>query len=208
MESGQFNTQEIGIVGAASHRREETCGAGGSRIDAAEGSAAEDVSEDCAAVRVVRRRPFREEIPPAERLTRGGDLLLAVPKKGLTVMRFTDKNANIVHGLASRASFPGDLRHDIPQFGIKLNRFRGVRGVCSPAQDIIAKQRARETPGTYNKIHGTLQVSKKKNAWLENSSQAFEKRQLPTLPLGVAVPSARVGLTTLFGMGRGGSPLI
>ena len=67
-------------LGAASHCREETCGAGGSRIDAAEGSAAEDVSEDCEAVRVVRRRPFREEIPPAERLTRGADLLPAVPK--------------------------------------------------------------------------------------------------------------------------------
>ena len=32
-----------------------------------------------------------------------------------------------------------------------------------------------------------------------------EKRQLPTLPLGVAVPSALVSLTSLFGMGRGGS---
>ena len=35
--------------------------------------------------------------------------------------------------------------------------------------------------------------------------EAFEKRRLPTLPLGVAVPSALVSLTSLFGMGRGGS---
>ena len=31
--------------------------------------------------------------------------------------------------------------------------------------------------------------------------------QLPTLPL-YAVPSARLGLTSLFGMGRGGSPTL
>ena len=31
-------------------------------------------------------------------------------------------------------------------------------------------------------------------------------RQRPTLPPGGAVPSARAGLTSLFGMGRGGSP--
>ena len=35
--------------------------------------------------------------------------------------------------------------------------------------------------------------------------ERFEKRQLPTLPPGGAVPSALVSLTSLFGMGRGGS---
>ena len=33
-----------------------------------------------------------------------------------------------------------------------------------------------------------------------------EKRQLPTLTPGGALPSAPAGLTSLFGMGRGGSP--
>ena len=33
------------------------------------------------------------------------------------------------------------------------------------------------------------------------------KRRLPTLPLN-AVPSARLGLTSLFGMGRGGTPTL
>ena len=33
-----------------------------------------------------------------------------------------------------------------------------------------------------------------------------EKRQLPTLPHCIAVPSAMAGLTSLFGMGRGGTP--
>ena len=35
-----------------------------------------------------------------------------------------------------------------------------------------------------------------------------EKRRLPTLPPGGAVPSAPVCLTSLFGMGRGGATLL
>ncbi len=34
----------------------------------------------------------------------------------------------------------------------------------------------------------------------------FKKRRLPTLPHFIAVPSAQAGLTSLFGMGRGGTP--
>ncbi len=33
-----------------------------------------------------------------------------------------------------------------------------------------------------------------------------KKRQPPTLPHCIAVPSAQPGLTSLFGMGRGGTP--
>ena len=33
-----------------------------------------------------------------------------------------------------------------------------------------------------------------------------KKRRLPTLPHCIAVPSAQAGLTSLFGMGRGGTP--
>ena len=33
-----------------------------------------------------------------------------------------------------------------------------------------------------------------------------KRRQLPTLPHCIAVPSAMTGLTSLFGMGRGGTP--
>ena len=40
----------------------------------------------------------------------------------------------------------------------------------------------------------------------EKSSGVSEERQLPTLPPGLAVPSAMTGLASLFGMGRGGSP--
>ena len=40
--------------------------------------------------------------------------------------------------------------------------------------------------------------------WLLRGS--FERRRPPTLPHCIAVPSAQVGLTSLFGMGRGGTP--
>ena len=40
---------------------------------------------------------------------------------------------------------------------------------------------------------------------LHGSSQK-KRRRLPTLPHCIAVPSAPVGLTSLFGMGRGGTP--
>ena len=49
-----------------------------------------------------------------------------------------------------------------------------------------------------------LSVYKKKEhpvSWMLSQSW-----RLPTLPLGIAVPSALTGLTSLFGMGRGGSP--
>ena len=34
-----------------------------------------------------------------------------------------------------------------------------------------------------------------------------KRRRSPTLPHCIAVPSAQAGLTSLFGMGRGGTPL-
>ena len=53
---------------------------------------------------------------------------------------------------------------------------------------ITSPPRNARVPGTTSVISGT------------------QKRQRPTLPPGGAVPSARAGLTSLFGMGRGGSP--
>ena len=49
---------------------------------------------------------------------------------------------------------------------------------------------------------------KKKQKSLRNlsKSEALDKRRrLPTLPHCIAVPSAQVSLTSLFGMGRGGT---
>ena len=45
-----------------------------------------------------------------------------------------------------------------------------------------------------------------KKKTLRISSEGPQGWRLPTLPLGIAVPSALTGLTSLFGMGRGGSP--
>ena len=45
----------------------------------------------------------------------------------------------------------------------------------------------------------------KKPSGLSSQGLCIRKWQLPTLPPGGAVPSAMVSLTSLFGMGRGGS---
>ena len=59
----------------------------------------------------------------------------------------------------------------------------------------------------------TFSVSTVKNVIVLNKKRPPESLlkvsegwRLPTLPLGIAVPSALTGLTSLFGMGRGGSP--
>ena len=45
----------------------------------------------------------------------------------------------------------------------------------------------------------------KKSPRLSLDNRGLEERRLPTLPTGGSVPSAMVSLTSLFGMGRGGS---
>ena len=58
-----------------------------------------------------------------------------------------------------------------------------------------------------DKCHGsTPQRHINKDTPDDFSSGVSEERQLPTLPPGLAVPSAMTGLASLFGMGRGGSP--
>ena len=47
---------------------------------------------------------------------------------------------------------------------------------------------------------------KKKRVLRRTSEDSPEERRLPTLPPGLAVPSAMTGLASLFRMGRGGSP--
>ena len=56
--------------------------------------------------------------------------------------------------------------------------------------------------------HGTGGAATHKKKRVARMSHPLEKRQLPTLPTGVSVPSAWTGLTSLFGMGRGGSPAL
>ena len=54
-------------------------------------------------------------------------------------------------------------------------------------------------------IWGSAPIQKKRVP-RRTSEDSPEERQLPTLPPGLAVPSAMTGLASLFGMGRGGSP--
>ena len=52
---------------------------------------------------------------------------------------------------------------------------------------------------------GQAEYKKKVRRALLSCGPSIDWR-LPTLPLGIAVPSAQMGLTSLFGMDRGGSP--
>ena len=54
-------------------------------------------------------------------------------------------------------------------------------------------------------VWGSAPIQKKR-VLRRTSEDSPEERQLPTLPPGLAVPSAMTGLASLFGMGRGGSP--
>ena len=56
--------------------------------------------------------------------------------------------------------------------------------------------------------HGPGGAATHKKKRVARMSHPLEKRQLPTLPTGMSVPSAWTGLTSLFGMGRGGSPAL
>ena len=47
---------------------------------------------------------------------------------------------------------------------------------------------------------------KKSPAGISSCRTLNQKRRPPTLPHRIAVPSAQAGLTSLFGMGRGGTP--
>lgn len=57
----------------------------------------------------------------------------------------------------------------------------------------------------HNGHHARTRARKKKRRPRVCPRASLEERRLPTLPAGVPVPSAFSGLTSLFGMGRGGS---
>ena len=56
-----------------------------------------------------------------------------------------------------------------------------------------------------DRIHPKIK-QKKRASKISLQSSLYKRRRLPTLPHCIAVPSAQVGLTSLFGMGRGGTP--
>ena len=61
--------------------------------------------------------------------------------------------------------------------------------------------------GQQEKAPNSYKLQKRKSPdYFRNRGFSIERRRLPTLPHCIAVPSAQVGLTSLFGMGRGGTP--
>ena len=56
-----------------------------------------------------------------------------------------------------------------------------------------------------DQIHPKIK-QKKRASKISLQSSLYKRRRLPTLPHCIAVPSAQTGLTSLFGMGRGGTP--
>ena len=56
-----------------------------------------------------------------------------------------------------------------------------------------------------DRIHPKIK-QKKRTSKISLQSSLYKRRRLPTLPHCIAVPSAQTGLTSLFGMGRGGTP--
>ena len=57
-----------------------------------------------------------------------------------------------------------------------------------------------------SKIPLVFKAYKKRSSKSLDLEDPSKRRQPPTLPHCIAVPSAQAGLTSLFGMGRGGTP--
>ena len=74
---------------------------------------------------------------------------------------------------------------------------RAVKRHCRPPDYPLCPVGTSQSPGPYTK-KGLPEIA------LQKSSN--QKGQRPTLPHCIAVPSAPAGLTSLFGMGRGGTP--
>ena len=78
-------------------------------------------------------------------------------------------------------------------------RFCAQRGSQNSTEKLSGARKSTER-------HATAGQTKKETTFRVVS---FKNWRLPTLPHGSAVPSAQVSLTSLFGMGRGGSsPLL
>ena len=112
------------------------------------------------------------------------------------------KNADFVLGGARNSTErPGAAGNNHP----KRNKT-----AWDEAQRPEAQRNATATQPPRNLTHGTQPprhcITKKETTFWVVS---FKNWRLPTLPHGSAVPSAQVSLTSLFGMGRGGSsPLL
>ncbi len=87
-----------------------------------------------------------------------------------------------------------------------VEKYRGETGIVEKTRFLEVKSRYNIVSRMKNRGLVEKLVNKKK----ENLGKGvlLEKWRRPTLPQRSAVPSARASLTSLFGMGRGGSSLL
>ena len=120
--------------------------------------------------------------------------------------------------LSSRAQKPhfcvkttknvGKIAHSDTKTSILCSKGRkmGVPKPKSAQKCRFCARRSTEQHGTARSATPRRGTTKKETTFRVVS---FKNWRLPTLPHGSAVPSAQVSLTSLFGMGRGGSsPLL
>ena len=81
-----------------------------------------------------------------------------------------------------------DLKDELANTAIQITCYDRD---CDGARSYELRRRIKKSPGLF----------------LTQGFRDLKRRRLPTLPHCIAVPSAQVGLTSLFGMGRGGTPL-
>ena len=121
--------------------------------------------------------------------------------------RFCARRSTEQHGAARRGrEQPPETEQD------RLGRSATARSTTKRNRHATQRNRSvthnATATATPRNRHATAQwgTTKKETTFLVVS---FKNWRLPTLPHGSAVPSAQVSLTSLFGMGRGGSsPLL
>ena len=136
---------------------------------------------------------------------------MGVPKpKSAQKCRFCARRSTEQHGAARRGrEQPLETGQD------RLGR--SVTARSTTKRNRHATQPQRNEHNTRN-LHGTQHTQRNRHAtaqWGTTKKEttfrvvSFKNWRLPTLPHGSAVPSAQVSLSSLFGMGRGGSsPLL
>ena len=103
-----------------------------------------------------------------------------------------------------------------------MRKIINEKNLCESVKSVGLKESMRKNLRHLRNLRDKLIFSEKKNqrrrkrsAGRKNkkASEIFrnlrlftERRRRPTLPQCIAVPSAQVGITSLFGMGRGGTP--
>ena len=116
---------------------------------------------------------------------------------------FTDLSTHAIH---SHAYISRMLRHNytVILFQIEHNFFGGTKVNSKNEMEKAAYFGWLRYSAAF--LHLIIYIPTKKASVTVVTKALCEKGRLPTLPHCIAVPSAQVGLTSLFGMGRGGTP--